>query len=366
MIDFYDAEFFFPLDLQVYRDLPGHERPKPPTRRLKRQVRAAGWMSTAEVIFKPDFFRIRVCPQKLLGSWNSWGTDDLREYVSLTAPLVLQELGHRLTAEQEASIAAGEYRISEVHIARAFHLVNYSQQEFIRRLFYAIAESHKAQWAKRGEGIVINGDNRRVSAYLYAKIDEFITRGWPRYKAKLSAARATERLGIALSRNSHLLAALLGPRLEFRFGDQFFRQNPLARGSAWRPGTAAKLYHRELQRLKLPASVNLMWQRDQAQEVLKPGPYASLRLWHHGERLQSLGSPSTVKRHVAAIREALGIDIRQPSATLIGRQQALEVRAVLEAENSVDMPGAGDDPEAENLMHEAVRHLNAGVGKVGL
>jgi hypothetical protein len=165
MIDFYDAEFHFPLDLQVYRNLPGHERPRPPARRMKRQVRAAGWMSTAEVIFTPDFFRIRVCPQKLLGSWNSWGTEDLREYVSLTAPLVLQELGHRVTDDQEASIAAGEYRLSEVHITRAFHLVNYSQQEFIRRLFYAIAESHRPHWAKRGEGIVINGDNRRVSAY---------------------------------------------------------------------------------------------------------------------------------------------------------------------------------------------------------
>ena len=357
MIDFYDAEFHFPLDLQVYRNLPGHERPRPPARRMKRQVRAAGWMSTAEVIFTPDFFRIRACPQKLLGSWNSWGTEDLREYVSLTAPLVLQELGHRVTDDQEASIAAGEYRLSEVHITRAFHLVNYSQQEFIRRLFYAIAESHRPHWAKRGEGIVINGDNRRVSAYLYAKDQEFIAKGWPAYQDWLGAAETDERPGIALSRNSHLLAALLGPRLEFRFGDQFFRQNPLAQGSEWRPRRAAKLYERELQRLKLPASVNVMWRRDQAREILTPAQYSSLRLWHHGEPLQSLGSPSTVKRHVAAIREALGIDIRQPSASLVGSQRRLDVASVLSTENTLNMPGDTDDGDNQELLFREVSRI---------
>jgi hypothetical protein len=176
MIDFYDAEFSFPLDPQVYRDLPGHKSPKPPKRRLKRKVEAPSWMGTAEVIFTPDSFRIRTCPQKLLGSWNSWGKDDLREYVSLTAPLVLQELGHRLTDDQEALMAAGAYRIQEVHVAQAFHLVNYSQQEFIRRLFYAIAESHRPEWANRGTGFYIKGLNRRVSAYLYAKDQEFAAR----------------------------------------------------------------------------------------------------------------------------------------------------------------------------------------------
>ena len=83
-------------------------------------------------------------------------------------------------------------------------------------------------------------------------------------------------------RRAHLLAAALSPRLELRFGDQFFRGNELAYGRAWKPGTARRLYADELRRLDLPETVAPMFQRDAAQSALTASQFQTLRLWHHG------------------------------------------------------------------------------------
>jgi hypothetical protein len=353
MIDFYDAEFSLPLDAQVYLKIPGHKRRTPPARRLNVKVECPTWMGQANALIWHDGFRLKVCPSKVLGSWNCYGSNDLRQLVALTAPLVLQQLGHRLTAEQEASITAGNYRLHELHIAESFHLVNFSQVEFIRLLFYALGEDRRPEWARRGTGFSINRQNRRVYAYVYAKLEEFLARGWPAYDKRLAQTREVSRPWAVLSRRAHLLAAALGPRLELRFGDQFFRGNELGYGRAWKPGAARRLYEQELQRLDLPEMVAPMFQRDAAKAALTAAQFQTLRLWGHGEPFESLGSAATRKRHRAAIREALDIDIKLPAGSLLDHRP-VAVRSVFDMQNAVGTDFDLDDADNEELVHRVL------------
>lgn len=354
MIDFYDAEFSFSLDPKVYQSILGHAKASRPSKTYRRKLSSPRWMAQVEALIGPDVFRLRVCPAKVLGTWNSYGSNDLRDLVSLTAPMVLATAGHVVTEKQKESISAGEYTLKEVHIAEAFHLVHYSQDEFIRLIAYACGEHLRIQWAHRGTGIIVKPQNRRVSAYLYSKIEEFMARGYSAYADKLEVAPKDRRPWMLISRNAHLLAAALGPRLELRFGDQFFRRNKLAKGHAWNAETAGKLYESELGRLELPATIAPMFKREEAESKLSPQQLNALKLWHHGEHWQSFGSPSTCQRHRAAIREALGIDIAQPSAKLLGGAKPLDVQAVINLENIVGTEFDMDDPDNQELMRRVL------------
>ena len=130
-------------------------------------------MSVADIVISPGPFRLQLCPAKILGSWNCFGSNDLRALVARTAPLVLRQLGHPTSDEQLQTIKKGRYRICEVHVTESFHLVNYSQTQFVHQLYYALGPSRHPQWAARGEGFYFNAHNRRVSAYLYDKCREF-------------------------------------------------------------------------------------------------------------------------------------------------------------------------------------------------
>jgi hypothetical protein len=243
--------------------------------------------------------------------------------------------------------------LHEVHIVESFHLVNFSQAEFVNLLFYALGKDHRPEWARRGTGFSINRRNRRVYAYIYAKLEEFLDRGWPAYEQRIAEAAVESRPWLTLARRAHLLAAALGPRLEFRFGDQFFRENELASGNAWKPGTAGRLYQRELQRLDLPSTISPMFQRDAAQSALTAAQFQTLRLWHHGEAFESLGSAATLKRHRAAIREALDIDIKQPSGSVLGHRP-VAVRQVFDMHNAVGSDFDLDDADSAELVHRVL------------
>ena len=353
MIDFYDAEFSFPLDSKVYQSIPGHARASRPSKTYRLKISSPRWMTQVEAVIGPDVFRLRVCPAKVLGTWNSYGSSDLRDLVNLTVPMVLSQSGHFVTEKQQADIEAGDYTLKEVHVAESFHLVHHSQGEFIRLIAYACGEEQRTQWARRGTGIIFKPQNRRVSAYLYSKVEDFMARGYGAYADKLEAARKDRRPWILISRNAHLLAAL-GPRLEFRFGDKFFRGKKLAKGSAWNAETARNLYESELLALELPGAIAPMFKREEAEHKLSPQQFNALKLWHHGEHWQSFGSASTAQRHRAAIREALGIDIAQPSAKLLGRASPLDVQAVINLENVVGTEFDMDDPDNQELMRRVL------------
>lgn len=353
MIDYYDAEFSLQLDPRAYFQIPGYRKPKPPDRRLNVMVQNPTWMGRAHALILPSGVRLKVCPSKVLGSWNSYGSNDLRQLVALTAPLVLQQLGHHLTLAQLGSINVGDYTLHEVHIAESFHLVNFSQTEFIDLLFFAFGKDRRPEWAPRGTGFSINRRNRRVYAYLYAKLEEFLNRGLPAYEELIARTPSISRPWVALSRRAHLLAAALGPRLELRFGDQFFRDNDLALGSTWTSETARDLYERELLRLDLPETVAPMFQRDAAESVLKATEFQTLRLWAHNEPFESLGSASTRKRHRTAIREALDIDIKLPPGAALGHLP-VAVRKVFDMENVVGTDFDLDDADNAELVRRVL------------
>ncbi len=143
------------------------------------------------------------------------------------------------------------------------------------------------------------------------------------------------------------------PRLEFRFGDKFFRGNELASGGAWEPETAARLYERELLQLDLPRTIAPLFQRDEAKSALTATQFQTLRLWAHNEPFESLGSAATLKRHRAAIREALDIDIKLPPGPVLGHKP-VAVRKVFDMQNAVGTDFDLDDADNEELVRRVL------------
>jgi hypothetical protein len=365
MIDFFHVDLPFVLDGEAYRNVKGHERPSRPRRHFRQAVRSRHWLTMADLIIGPDSVQIKVCPAKVLGTWNCYGSSDLRQLVTLVVPDVLAALGHRVSDEQHRQLVRGEYDIRGVHIAHQFHLVNFSHSEFVRKVRHALSETFEVEGGFRGVGTIIKPRNRRASFYLYDKLLEFGNRAYPALREAIEDARDQRKprkhpFFMAIERNIHLAAAMTGPRLELRLGDKYFpTTSEYRKGSGWRPGTARVLYERELRTLDLPGSVGMLWNRDEAHRLLTPTQYATLRLWHHGEPFASLGSKSTLQRHRQAILETLGVDIAYPSAKLARWPREVPIGSVLNVGNIVEREHL-DDPDIENEVHDRLRELRRG------
>ena len=340
MIDFYDIEIhFIPLGPEEWAKLPGHLKPVQPVNRAHIKLRHPNWMGQQEALICPDHFRLRVCPQKVLGSWNAFGSNDLRQVVLETAPLMLQEMGLQVTPRILRKLRAGEYRIRELHLAEQFHLRHYGTSDFLAQLRRRLVESHNVSRMLRGRGLYIDPKSRRCETALYNKLFEFHSRGLPEYRRRIDSTDGITRAGLIIDRDFQQHVAALGPRLEFRLGDHHFSpNNPLSHGFNWLAGsdTADAIYSDQLLHLKLPHKVHPTWARQEAMQRLTPAERKTYLLWSHGEPLDvAAGASKSITRHAKSIEKALGINIRQPAAAVLGRRQAIEPARVFRWENRV-------------------------------
>jgi II/X family phage/plasmid replication protein len=156
-----------PSDTQGFRKIP---------------LEAPNWMGRQWAMLDGATVRLKVCPAKVLGRWNTWGSSDLRRVVLDTAPLVLRELGVRVTAEVLAHLAAGNYRLHEVHIAHQFWLRNRGITDFVQSVARTIGESHRPQLFPpgRGHGFYLDPWSRTRSWVCYNKQHETEQKAVPR------------------------------------------------------------------------------------------------------------------------------------------------------------------------------------------
>ncbi|MDI4633155.1 hypothetical protein J7U46_08865 [Pelomonas sp. V22] len=345
MIDLVDLSLDFALDQAAMANM-GLKQPLPPSALYKREVRASTWLSPVKLRIGRNSIRVRFCPAKLFGGWNAVGSDDLREWVRTLAPLILQELGHRVTSRQMYQFRFGRYRLHEVHIAYSFGLPGVDAEEFIGQVGKALAHLHLLEWIHPGVGFRLNPRSRTAEYLVYAKLRESLDQGRKRIAA-LAAGLPVDQRVLALAAFGHQLNyAAAGPRLEIRLRDQFFARSPFGRGSNWVAATARELYVAKLQALELPAAVRVVPDLGVAEGRLKPAVFSTFLHWAADRDLARIASTTTLARHRKDILDALGFDIRLPAAGVLGSARDIEVGSVLKAGNLLADKFDPDDGDA--------------------
>lgn len=342
MIDLIDLTLNSALDRAARTALLGNNVHIPPNKLYKREVKSRTWLSPAKLWIGRTSIRMRFCPAKLFGRWNAVGSDDLRDLVVTLVPLILQEAGHAITLSQERQLQRGDYRIQEVHIAYAFGLHHVDQQEFVRKVGSILAQQHVVEWLHPGCGVLVHPTSRVVRYMLYSKLHETLTNGAKRFGALAELLNADERPWARAAFGHQLNFAAAGPRLEIRLRDKYFRPSgarrpsPYDTGRNWGPDTARRLFCEKLRELRLPETVCAVPDRGLAEERLTAAQLSTFIHWANGEDLRRMMSPTTLKNHQRAIADALGIDIRYPSAEVFGNSQNIEVGRVLSPTNILE------------------------------
>lgn len=342
MIDRYVIEPHFKLGPQDWLKIKGYANAEPPPAKRQIVVKHPDWMGQQTALLWPDNFRLEVCPSKVQGRWNTWGTDDLRRAVSMSGPMMMDAMGVAVTPEMRMAFDKGQYTVWNIDVTHHFHLPGYESSDFLIRLFRLLNESHPVSYAKRGVGFHLDPSHRKEVAYFYDKLVEMESKK----VADKYAQRVTDRpqrrelgfreVGLILDLEVQLLVASLGPRLEFKFGREKFRGSPLEVGANWTPDTATDLYKKALAKLKLPKVVKTSWLRNKARHRLDAQVFRSLLLWSHGEAKDDIaGSPTTYARHRKAILELVGLDINFPPPSALRRKDRVDLRKVFRWENRV-------------------------------
>lgn len=360
MIDFYDIDIsFIPLGREDWLRLPGHESVMQPASRQQIKLRNPAWASQQTALMFADSFRLMVCPAKVLGRWNTYGSDDLRAIVLETAPLVLKAMGIDVTPKIMESLARGEYKVRELHIAHQFWLPDYDIGDFLDCVCRRLNESHFPQRLPRGRGFFLSPESRTAVYLFYDKELETRRKGRPFYDHRMADTKAVplhswKRAGLALDRDKQRVLAAAGPRLEIRLRDQFFRGNALERGRNWRPDIADSIFRQKLGGLQLPRVVNATYARNVARRRAGKA-YGTYLLWAAGSRLDDIGlHQKTVGAHRKILQDALRLDIRQPASSVLGNRAAVDAAAVFAWDNRViaeavdleEMAWLGDDFQA--------------------
>lgn len=348
MIDLYEIEIPYALSDEELLRLPGHLSRKAPVNRQKVKLSDPMWTAGQNAMLMPGIVRLTVCPQKVLGQSNAYGTSDLQEAVRTTAPLALEKMGIDANAPEIRKILrTGSYKVREVHIAHQFHIENRSISDFVRGLFRRLIESHDVLRMSRGIGFSINPGSRTAEYCFYDKVNELdnahaadLKKGigsvYDRRMAALSRDDSFGRMGVNLDRGTQRIVASSGPRLEIRLRDHFFRDNGYGTGTEWRPDTADALYQKYLAKLKLPRRVSAVWARDRAERVLSATEFNTYLLWHHGEDLRRLKtSAKTVGRHHSVIQKKMKLDVSTPASATLGNRRTINAGRVFRWDNRV-------------------------------
>lgn len=350
MIDLIDLSFDFALDQAALAKL-GLKQPLTPSALFKREVRGPTWLSPAKLRIGRDSIRMRLCPPKLLGGWNAVGSDDLQDWVDTLAPLVLQELGHRVTAAQTELMSLGEFRLHEVHIAYSFGLPGVDAEEFISQVGRALAHRYLLAWIDPGVGFRLNPRSRTTEYLVYAKLRESLDQGRKRIEAQLAGLSADQKMWARAAFGHQLNYAAAGPRLEIRLRDQYFARSKYRRGSAWEASTARDLYVAKLQELQLPAAVRVVPDLGIAEARLTPAVFSTFLHWAADRDLARLAGAKKLRTHRAAILEVLDIDIRLPAAAVFGPARDIAVGSVLNPSNILASNFDPDDWGCADTVH---------------
>jgi hypothetical protein len=338
MIDLYVIELDFGLRLEDWKRMgiamPGG--------RIEKRPKGPGWMARQTVDLYPDKVWLRVCPPKVLGQWNVYGSNDLRELVMKTAPLVLEELGIEVTRSRLKQLKEGAYTVKAVDITEQFKLPEMSAAYFIRKFNHQMMPLYVMAKHEKGEGLLIHPGSRTLEVYFYDKKKEFEDRGMNAYAAALAALPPHARNGfeaqvmlVDRERQRHLAA--LGPRLEMKFGDGFFTpDNKLSRGEKWKTNTAEKLYQKKLAELEFPRRIEFSELIEDGYISLQQPYLGTFLLWLYGEdRAIAQYSQSKQQGHAKHIESKLGVNVRKPASVVIKTKDAIRPRKVFKWGNRV-------------------------------
>ncbi len=316
-----------------------------PAHKRELKLKAEGWASTQHAIVTTKGLQLKFCPQHVLGELNAYGSSNLQEIVKDIAPRLLVEAGLSNPAFLSA-IEQGTYQVRGVHIAYQFQVWDCSVYDVIEKLFERMARAYKMSCVFRGHGFEIKQKSRHLAYMFYDAAHKFMKEMAKevRRKAKLGvtepALPSMEKLlsigevfRLMKEREHHRLAES-GPRLEMRFGPDYFRKSKLQFGSDWQPGTAEDLYQEYLKKLDFPKKVLVTLGRVRAKALLPPAVFQTFLLWSHGEDIKELGiSKSTMDRHRSTIKAEMAIDIFKSAKSTLGKRRTIDCHALFNWEN---------------------------------
>jgi hypothetical protein len=338
MIDLYVIELDFRLGPEDW-DRMGIDMP---SGRIEKRPKGPGWMARQTVDLYPDKVWLRVCPPKVLGQWNVYGSNDLRELVMKTAPLVLEELGIEVTRSRLKKLEEGAYTVKAIDITEQFKLPEMSAAYFIRKFNHQMLDLYPMAKHEKGEGLLINPGSRTLEVYFYDKKKEFEDRGMKAYAAALAALPPDARNGfeeqaMLVDREHQRHLATLGPRVEMKFGDGFFTpKKKRSRGEKWESDTAEKMYRKALAGLDFPRRIEFNELIEDGYACLQKQYLATFLLWLHGED-RAIAQFSQSKRQGDAkfIENKLGVNVRKPASVVLKTKDAVRPRKVFNWGNRV-------------------------------
>lgn len=352
MIDLYVIE----LDLRLGPEDWDRMGMATPNGRIEKRPQGPGWMARQRVDLYPDKVWLRVCPPKVLGQWNVYGSNDLRELVMQTAPLVLEALGIEVTRSRRKQLKDGEYTVKAVDITEQFKLSEMSAAYFIRKFSHQMMPLYPMAKHEKGEGLLLHPGSRKLEVYFYDKKKEFEDRGEKAYVAALAALPLDARNGfiaqeLLVERERQRHMATLGPRVEMKFGDGFFVSGQkLSRGKKWKSDTAEKLYRKELDGLKFPRRIEFNELIEDGYALLQQPYLGTFLLWLHGEdRAIAQYSQSKKQGHAKHIENKLGVDVRKPASVVLKTENSVRPRKVFSWANRIRA-----DVELSNLAERDV------------
>lgn len=344
MIDFVQLLIPYQFTPEEVKGIRGLETWTPAHRR-ELKLKAAGWTSTQRAIINAKGVQLGFCPQHVLGELNAYGSSDLQEIVKDIAPRLLAEAGLTNPVFLSA-IEQGTYTVRIVHIAYQFQVWDHSVYEVIEKLFDQFARTYKMSCLFRGHGFEFNQKSRHLAYMFYDAAHKFMKEmeKEDRRKRKSGAVETvvtatskaqpiSEVFRIMKEREHHRLAES-GPRLEMRFGPDFFRKSKLKQGSDWLRDTAENLYKKYLKKLAFPKKILATLARTRAKQLLAPEVFQTFLLWSHGEDMRELGiSRSTLARRRAAIKNEMGIDILKSAKATLGKRRTIDCDALFNWDN---------------------------------
>lgn len=353
MIDYIKAELGIPfLTADQRQNLLGHKsRAK---LRPNHKVRIAIGMGEAHAFLGPNTVLLCFCPAKVLGHWNCFGSLDLPYIMRKCVPRLFKRMGVPYLDDVRREVEEGSYRLRELHIAFSFHLVNYEIAQFIRRLQAKLIDSHCPERARRGIGFSITKNRRNFEFYLYAK-GGTMKKAVKKYSDKLSKTKGWSKVGVQADLERQLVAAYLGPRVELRLRDHFFRadsanKSELCIGRGWKEETAFNVFFDKLAGLELPDHVDLTVGRQKLDNLSSPAKSLFVH-WSNGEPLEALVSKRTIARQRAEIREVMGVDILVPASAVEDDLHGIRLTELFRKDNVVTPDAIRDAYLEQEHMH---------------
>lgn len=236
-------------------------------------------------------------PSKFLQGHNLFGSNNLRQLVTLLMIELTDRLNLKPSSEDFYAWHEGRYDLKSVDIAECYRLNSTKDVDnWIRSAAPLVRGKHQGVSAYGGETIYVGQKSRRIALKIYNKAREL---------QKHKPHKDIPCIGRLFEYAEGLL------RVEVRILSQELKRRGLNRASAWTPEICNQIHLERIGRLEMPKKLRLT-----ATEIseLPPRLVAVVKLWEGGSDLRSVYPRATFYRYRGELKK-YGIDISAPPKT---------------------------------------------------